>query len=109
MAPAVGTRVTDHAHEGGHRHRCHQPRDQRHHRARTTIVGTAALGARAADIRVVLHEDPDDSDEQGEAVHGPPRLLLGLGADAFTGAQNLGAAPVREDADEAYWGPARVK
>ncbi|MBS38216.1 MAG: hypothetical protein CMO26_20095 [Thiotrichales bacterium] len=33
----------------------------------------------------------------------------GLGADAFTGAQNLGAAPVREDADEAYWGPARVK
>ena len=33
----------------------------------------------------------------------------GLGADSFTGAQNLGAAPVRAGAAPAYWGPARVK
>ncbi len=33
----------------------------------------------------------------------------GLGADAFTGAQNIGKAPVSEDADSAYWGPAKVK
>ena len=33
----------------------------------------------------------------------------GLGADSFTGATNLGAAPVRADAESAYWGPAKVK
>ena len=33
----------------------------------------------------------------------------GLGADSFTGAQNLRAAPVRAGAESAYWGPARVK
>lgn len=33
----------------------------------------------------------------------------GLGADAFTGAQNIGEAPVSEGAESAYWGPARVK
>ena len=33
----------------------------------------------------------------------------GLGADSFTGALNVGAAPVREGAESAYWGPARVR
>jgi hypothetical protein len=33
----------------------------------------------------------------------------GLGADSFTGAQNLGPAPVRPGAESAFWGPARVK
>ena len=33
----------------------------------------------------------------------------GLGANSFTGAQNLSPAPVRTSAESAYWGPARVK
>lgn len=33
----------------------------------------------------------------------------GLGADSFTGARNVGDAPVRADAEAAYWGTARVK
>jgi len=33
----------------------------------------------------------------------------GLGANSFTGAQNLAVAPVRAEAESAYWGPARVK
>lgn len=33
----------------------------------------------------------------------------GLGADSFTGAANLGAAPVRAGAESAYWGPVKVK
>ena len=33
----------------------------------------------------------------------------GLGADSFAGARNLSPAPVRPDAESAYWGPARVK
>ena len=33
----------------------------------------------------------------------------GLGANSFTGAKNLSPAPVRTDAQSAYWGSARVK
>ena len=36
-------------------------------------------------------------------------LRSGLGAEAFTGARNIGDVPQREGAESATWGPARAK